>query len=167
MYLVGAPIFSMMLIGRWSSLTFLKYIQKQVQEFSFGISSNKIEVQTFKHINDPHTTNTMDSIVGIKIPKPTLKHHHRRTGAGVVPNKIWSKPNLVIYDHQTTSAGDELSCTSRAPPYHIFPYSSGVVSTSVEAAVHILCTFFFVTGRDSLFGTLLAEVHSAKKSKTK
>jgi hypothetical protein len=64
MYLAGVPIFSVMLIGRWSSLAFLKYIRKQVQEFSFGISSKMIEVQTFKHINNPLTTNTTDSIVG-------------------------------------------------------------------------------------------------------
>jgi hypothetical protein len=37
MYLAGVPIFSIMLIGRWSSLAFLKYIRKQVQEFSCGI----------------------------------------------------------------------------------------------------------------------------------
>ena len=64
MYLAGVPIFSIMLIGRWLSLTFLKYIRKQVQEFSFGISSKMIEVQTFKHINNSLTTNTTDSIVG-------------------------------------------------------------------------------------------------------
>ena len=64
MYLAGAPIFSVMLIGRWLSLAFLKYIQKQVQEFSFGISSKIIEVQTFKHINNPLTTNSSDSFVG-------------------------------------------------------------------------------------------------------
>ena len=64
MYLAGVPIFSIMLIGCWSSLAFLKYIRKQVQEFSFGISSKMIEVQSFKHINNPLTTNTTDSIVG-------------------------------------------------------------------------------------------------------
>jgi len=64
MYLAGVPIFSIMLIGRWSSLAFLKCIRKQVQEFSFGISSKMIEVQTFKHINNPLTTNTTDSIIG-------------------------------------------------------------------------------------------------------
>jgi hypothetical protein len=63
-YLAGVPIFSIMLIGRWLSLAFLKYIQKQVQEFSFGISLKLIEVQSFKHINNPLTTNTTDSIVG-------------------------------------------------------------------------------------------------------
>ena len=64
MYLAGVPIFSIMLIGRGSSLAFLQYIRKQVQEFSFGISSKMIEVQSFKHINNPLTTNTMNSIVG-------------------------------------------------------------------------------------------------------
>jgi hypothetical protein len=37
MYLAGVPVFSIMLIGRWSSTAFLKYIRKQVQEFSQGI----------------------------------------------------------------------------------------------------------------------------------
>jgi hypothetical protein len=64
MYLAGVPIFSIMLIGRWSSLAFLKFIRKQVQEFSHGISSKMIEVQSFRHINNPTTTNTTDSIVG-------------------------------------------------------------------------------------------------------
>jgi hypothetical protein len=64
MYLAGVPIFSIMLIGRWSSLAFLTYIRKQMQEFSFSISSKMIKVQTFKHINNPLTTNTTDSIVG-------------------------------------------------------------------------------------------------------
>ncbi len=64
MYLAGLPIFLIMLIGCWSRLAFLKYIRKQVQEFSHGISSKMITVQSFKHINNPTTTNRMDSIVG-------------------------------------------------------------------------------------------------------
>jgi hypothetical protein len=64
MYLAGVLIFSIMLIGQWSSLAFIKYIRKQVKEFSFGISSKMIQVQSFKHINNPLTTNTMHSIVG-------------------------------------------------------------------------------------------------------
>jgi hypothetical protein len=43
MYLAGVPVFSIMLICRWSSTAFLKYIRKQVQEFSQGISSKMIE----------------------------------------------------------------------------------------------------------------------------
>ncbi len=64
MYLTGVSVFSIMLIGRWSSTAFLKYIQKQVQEFSQGISSKMIEVQTFKHIQNPTETNPMENMVG-------------------------------------------------------------------------------------------------------
>jgi hypothetical protein len=51
MYLTGVPVFSIMLIGRWSSTAFLKYIWKQIQEFLQGISSKMIAVQSFKHIH--------------------------------------------------------------------------------------------------------------------
>ena len=64
MYLSGVPVFSIMLIGRWSSTAFLKYIRKQVQEFSQGISSKMIEVQNFKHVRNRTETNPMENIVG-------------------------------------------------------------------------------------------------------
>jgi hypothetical protein len=53
LYLAGIPIFSIMLIGQWSSKAFLNYIQKQVQEFSHGILSKMIEIQSFKHVQNP------------------------------------------------------------------------------------------------------------------
>jgi hypothetical protein len=53
MNLAGVPIFSIMLIGQWSSTAFLKYIWKQVQEFLYGISSKMIEIQSFKHVQNP------------------------------------------------------------------------------------------------------------------
>jgi hypothetical protein len=37
MYLVGVPVFTMMLIGRWSSDVFLRYTRRQVQKFSSGV----------------------------------------------------------------------------------------------------------------------------------
>jgi hypothetical protein len=64
MYLSGVPVFSIMLIRRWSSTAFLKYIWKQVQEFSRWISSKMIEVRTFKHVRNPTETNPMENIVG-------------------------------------------------------------------------------------------------------
>ena len=64
MYLSGVPVLYIMLIGRWSSTAFLKYIRKQVQEFLQGISSKMIEVQTFKHVQNPTETNPMENIVG-------------------------------------------------------------------------------------------------------
>ena len=64
MYLSGVPVFSIMLIRRWSSTAFLKYIWKQVQEFSQWISSKMIEVRTLKHVQNPTETNPMENIVG-------------------------------------------------------------------------------------------------------
>jgi hypothetical protein len=64
MYLAGVPIFSIMLIGQWSGMAFLKHIRKQVQEFLHGISSNMIEIQSFKQVQNPTSTNPMESIVG-------------------------------------------------------------------------------------------------------
>jgi hypothetical protein len=42
MYLAGVPVYTFMLIGRWSSDAFLRYIRRQVQEFSSGISSRML-----------------------------------------------------------------------------------------------------------------------------
>ncbi len=64
MYLAGTPVFSIMLVGRWPSTAFLKYIRKQVQEFSHGISSKMIEIQSFRHFKNSTATNPMENIVG-------------------------------------------------------------------------------------------------------
>jgi hypothetical protein len=64
MYLTGVPVFSIVLIKSWSSTSFLKYIRKQVQEFLQGISSKTIEVQSFKHVQNPTETNPMENIGG-------------------------------------------------------------------------------------------------------
>jgi hypothetical protein len=47
MYLAGVPVFTIMLLGRWSSDAFLRYIRKQVKEFSRGISSQMIQNENF------------------------------------------------------------------------------------------------------------------------
>jgi len=52
MYLAGVPVFTIMLIGRWSSDAFLRYIRRQVQEFSSGVSSRMIVSQDFFTIPD-------------------------------------------------------------------------------------------------------------------
>jgi hypothetical protein len=60
MYLAGIPIFTIMLLGCWSSDAFLRYIRKQVQEFSSGISAKMIQNEEFFTIpltspDDPQT----------------------------------------------------------------------------------------------------------------
>jgi len=47
MYLVHIPVFTIMLLGRWSIDAFLRYIRKQVKELSNGVSSKMINKETF------------------------------------------------------------------------------------------------------------------------
>jgi hypothetical protein len=51
MYLAGIPVFTIMLLGRWSSDAFLRYIRKQVKEFSSGISQRMICQDNFYTIH--------------------------------------------------------------------------------------------------------------------
>lgn len=52
MYLGGVPVFAIMMIGRWSSDSFMKYIRKQVEEFTFDVSKRMLTMQHFRHT--PH-----------------------------------------------------------------------------------------------------------------
>jgi len=52
MYLAGVPVFTIILIGQWSSDAFLHYIRCQVQDFSSGVSSRMIVSQDFFTIPD-------------------------------------------------------------------------------------------------------------------
>jgi hypothetical protein len=47
MYLAGVPVYTIMLLGRWSSDAFLRYIRKEVQEFSKSVSSKMIKRDNF------------------------------------------------------------------------------------------------------------------------
>jgi type III secretory pathway component EscS len=63
MYLAGVPVYTIMLIGRWSSDAFLRYIRRQVQEFSAGVSRRMILSEDFftipesAHQEDPRNRN--------------------------------------------------------------------------------------------------------------
>jgi hypothetical protein len=50
MYLGECPVYTIMLIGQWSSNAFLWYIRKQVMEFSHNVSKRMLTFQTFRHI---------------------------------------------------------------------------------------------------------------------
>ena len=47
MYLNGVPVYTIMIVGRWSSDAFLLYIRKQVQSFTRGVSTSMIQTQSF------------------------------------------------------------------------------------------------------------------------
>ena len=58
MYLDEVPVYTIMLIGRWSSNAFLLYIRKQVEQFSKNISSRMINNLSFAHVPQHHLSIT-------------------------------------------------------------------------------------------------------------
>lgn len=50
MYLAKEPTYTIMLIGRWSSDAFLAYIEKQIKEFTKGVSTRMLENDHFFNI---------------------------------------------------------------------------------------------------------------------
>lgn len=54
MYLNGVPVCTIMLIGRWSSDAFLKYIRKQVEEFGTDVSRRMILRPRFHTVTSLH-----------------------------------------------------------------------------------------------------------------
>jgi hypothetical protein len=91
MYLAGVPAFAIMLIGRWSSDAFLRYIRRQVQEFSAGVSSKMLLTDKFFAISritpeDPrvrantHNFSGRGLNIGLtaqnRVMTPTFSLHH-------------------------------------------------------------------------------------------
>jgi hypothetical protein len=50
MYLAKVPVYTIMLIGRWSSNAFLHYIRKQVEQFSWHIMEQMLTFRSFRTI---------------------------------------------------------------------------------------------------------------------
>jgi len=67
MYLSRTPVYTIMLIGRWTSDAFLRYIRPQVQDFTRGVSQSMISSHDFFHI--PNDTAVKDPRVGWDLPK--------------------------------------------------------------------------------------------------
>jgi hypothetical protein len=66
MYLNGIPVYTIMLLGRWSSDAFLRYIRKQVTEFSRGVARKMIQRPVYFHVShadreDPRSHNRLSS----------------------------------------------------------------------------------------------------------
>jgi hypothetical protein len=69
MYPAGVPAFTIMLIGRWSSDVFLRYIRRQVQEFSAGVSSKMLLTDEFFAVSgitpkDPRVSGNINNFSG-------------------------------------------------------------------------------------------------------
>jgi len=50
MVLGDVPVYTIMMLGRWSSDAFLRYIRKQVEQFSHNVSKRMILHRSFRHI---------------------------------------------------------------------------------------------------------------------
>ena len=50
MYLGECPVYTIMMIGRWSSDAFLKYIRKQVEKFSHNVSTRMLKFEMHNHL---------------------------------------------------------------------------------------------------------------------
>jgi hypothetical protein len=78
MYLGECPVYTIMLISRWSSNTFLWYIRKQVMEFSHNVSKRMLNFQNYRHIpNFEHQVSTNDLPVR---NNPNNAKTHRNVG---------------------------------------------------------------------------------------
>jgi hypothetical protein len=64
MYLAGVPVYTIMLIGKWSSDTFLRYIRKQVEQFSWHIAKQMLTFWLFQTIPE-----IAPQVVSIKDPR--------------------------------------------------------------------------------------------------
>jgi hypothetical protein len=52
MFLAGTPVYTIMLLGRWSSDAFMRYIRKQILNMSHGVSSKMITFEEFYTVPD-------------------------------------------------------------------------------------------------------------------
>ena len=93
MYLGECPVFMIMLIGCWSSDAFLRYIRKQVMEFSQNVAKKMLSCQNFRHIPDIHTRVPSDD--------PRIRNY---------PSNTKTRRNL----------GGDLSCCVRLPLFALF-----------------------------------------------
>ena len=60
MYLGECPVYTIMMIGRWSSDAFLRYIRKQIEQFSHNVSCKMLKFETHRHVPDPKRISHMD-----------------------------------------------------------------------------------------------------------
>ena len=58
MYLNAVPVHTIMLLSRWSSDAFLRYIRKQAESFGSGVSSKMLVTSHFLHVS--YSTNLED-----------------------------------------------------------------------------------------------------------
>ena len=88
MYLGGIPVYAIQLIGRWKSDSFMKYLRKQIEQFTLGISSKMLTMQVFQHVPSHTSSNPgvqeydMTASLMLGGDKNGRRHLSRPEGAG-------------------------------------------------------------------------------------
>jgi hypothetical protein len=93
MYLDECALFTIMLIRRWSSDAFFRYIRKQVLEFSQNVKKKMLTYQNFRHIPDIHR----------RIPRDDPRQRNN-------PNNAETRRNI----------GDNMSRQARLPAFSLY-----------------------------------------------
>lgn len=58
MFMGGLPVYMIMLMGRWSSDAFLRYIRKQIEQFSHDVSAKMITNMCYRYMPVPTESTT-------------------------------------------------------------------------------------------------------------
>ena len=82
MYLGECPVYSIMLIGRWSSNAFLQYIRKHVMEISQNVAKKMLTLQNYRHILE------INRRISPEDPRQRNNRHNAETQKNVGGNAI-------------------------------------------------------------------------------
>lgn len=93
-YLAGRPVYTIMLLGRWLSDAFLRYIEKQVREFSIGASQKMLQHNTFYNI-PLHPWRSTDTI-----HNHSSSRHHRPLQRSIFGHKGSLREQLRVHPPQ-------------------------------------------------------------------
>ncbi len=74
MYLAGVPVYTIMVIGRWLSDAFLRYIQWQVEQFSKDVTQKMLTHRSFRTIPD-----VAPRVVSSKDPRQRIHRDNAKT----------------------------------------------------------------------------------------
>ena len=112
MYLNSIPVYTIMLLGHWSSDAFLCYIHKQVTEFSNNVSHKMIQRPVYHHIaelscEDPWSDNSMSATAN-----SGMGPNRTATNRNVFSVWAWATSlSPVLQDHQNGALWLHRSCS--------------------------------------------------------
>jgi hypothetical protein len=100
MYLGECPVYTIILIGRWSSDAFLGYIRKQVMEFSQNVPKKMPTLQNYRHIPE------INRRISPEDPRQCNNLHNAETRRNVGGNAIRQArlPAFALYEQGYTKS---------------------------------------------------------------